>query len=74
MARAEFVSQGSWVTVIDKVTLEPLARFDLRGLGIEIYELHPVNTDFGAKFVIESDPRAERAAALEYELHMRESF
>lgn len=74
MTRAEFVSQGSWVTVLDKVTLEPLVRFDLRGLGIEIYELHPVRSDFGAKFVIECDPRAERAAALEYELHMRERF
>lgn len=71
--RSEYIEQRARVFEVDFAEGEIAREFDLRGLAIEIYDLLPVETDFGAKYVIDADPGALRAASLEYELHARES-
>lgn len=72
--RRQYMEQRAFVSRVDVQKMEVVGVYDLKGLAIEVYDLLPVETEFGAKHLIEGDPRAERAAALEYELYARESW
>lgn len=62
----DFVMQGARVVEMDPVSLEIRRVFDLRGLGIEIYDLLPVEVDRDSSHVLPGDPVVERACALEF--------
>lgn len=69
----EFASLGAWISKIDCDDLGVIETFSLKALGNEIYDLLPVVSDFGAAYVIDNDPYAERAMRLEYHLHALEA-
>lgn len=69
----EFALLGAHISKIDPADLRVIETFGLKALGNEIYDLLPVASDFGAAYVIDSDPYAERAMRLEYHLHALEA-
>lgn len=62
----DFVAQGAKVIEVTLDGLVASREFDLRGLGIEVFEVMPVNIDPDSEFLMKGDPLAERACALEF--------
>lgn len=62
----DFVAQGAKVIEVSLNGLGVIREFDLRGLGIEVFEVMPVGIDPDSEYLMRSDPVVERACALEF--------
>lgn len=65
-----FRSFGAKVIEFSRPGLERRCEFDLGGMGLEIYDLLPVETEFSASGVIDADPVVEKVYWLQYRAMM----
>ncbi|RIK09019.1 MAG: hypothetical protein DCC49_07775 [Acidobacteria bacterium] len=62
----DFVAQGAKVVQVSLEGFDVILEFDLRGLGIEVFEVTPVCIDPRSEYLMPGDPVVERACALEF--------
>lgn len=61
-----FVKQGAKVVELQSQDLSKRREWDLRGLGIEVYDVMPVEIDWDSPYLVTEDPLVARACSLEY--------